>query len=118
MQTVPLQAVASQNQQIVLNGQNCEISVYVKTGYAYSDQPAFTTPNTNLYFDLSVNGTPVTTFAIGLNAVRLLKNRQYLDFEGDFMFVDTQGTSDPQVSGLGTRYLLLYLLPSDIGPNA
>ena len=27
---------------------------------------------------------------------------------GDLVFVDTQGTADPQWSGLGTRFVLLY----------
>lgn len=114
MQTVPLQAQPSQTQQIVLGGQNCQISVYVKDGYAYGDTPAFVTPNQNLYFDLTSNGEVVTTTAIGLNGVRLLKNRQYLGFVGDFMFVDTQGTNDPQVDGLGSRYLLLYISPAEL----
>jgi hypothetical protein len=100
--------------QIVLGGQQCQISVYLKGGYAYSDTPGFTSPNTNLYFDLMSNGVPITTTAICLNDVRLLKNRQYLSFVGDFMFVDTEGTSDPNVTGLGTRFLLLYLTPTDI----
>lgn len=114
MQVVPLNAVPAQTQQITLNGQPCQISVYTKSGYAYSDVPEFTVPNTNLYFDLTVGGVTITTTAIGLNAVRLLRNREYLGFAGDFMFIDTEGSADPVYTGLGTRWLLLYLTPDDI----
>lgn len=113
MQQVPLNPVPSQNLQVVLAGQNCAISVYTKTGYDYTD-PTLATPNTNLYFDLSYNGIDVTTTAICLNEKRLLVNRQYLGFVGDFMFIDTQGENDPQYTGLGSRYVLLYLEQSDL----
>jgi hypothetical protein len=39
-------------------------------------------------------------------------NAAYRGFKGDFAFVDTQGVSDPQFSGLGptaaARYQLIY----------
>jgi len=116
MQYVPLQAQPSQTLQIVLNGQQCGIALYSKTGYAYSDDPveSFQNPNTNLYFDLTVAGEPITSCAICLYSKRLLINRQYLGFVGDFAFIDTQGTNDPQWEGLGTRYQLLYLAPADL----
>jgi hypothetical protein len=113
MQAVPLNPEPSQTLQVVLDGQNCNISVYTKTGYDYSD-PTLATPNTNLYFDLAFNGVDVTTTAICLNEKRLLVNRQYLGFSGDFMFVDTQGSNDPQYTGLGSRYVLLYLEAADL----
>lgn len=116
MQVVPLAAVPSQNFQIVLGGQNCAISLYLQNGYDFTDSTLETT-EANLYFDLTYNGIDVTNCAICLNQKRLLINRQYLGFVGDFMFVDTQGTNDPQYTGLGgntPRYVLLYITPADI----
>lgn len=113
MKVVPLAAVSSQNFQIVLGGQNCAISLYLENGYDFND-PTLNTTNSNLYFDLTYNGIDVTNAAICLNKKRLLINRQYLGFVGDFMFVDTRGTSDPQFAGLGTRYVLLYLELADL----
>ena len=113
MQVVPLEALPSQTLQIVLGGQNCALSVYTLDGYDYTD-PTLGTPNTNVYLDFAYNGIDVTETQICFNKKRLLINRQYLGFVGDFMFVDTQGTNDPQFAGLGSRYVLLYLSASDL----
>ena len=42
-----------------------------------------------------------------LNLVGLVRSA-YLGFIGQLAFFDTQGTSDPDYSGLGTRYQLVY----------
>lgn len=113
MQVIPLQAVPSQTLQIVLGGQNCALSLYILDGYDFTDLTLNTT-NVNLYLDFAYNGIDVTETQICLNQKRLLINRQYLGFAGDFMFIDTQGTLDPQYQGLGARYVLLYLTPADL----
>lgn len=113
MQVVPLNAVPSQTFQITLDGQACALSVYTKTGYDLTDGTLSTT-EAQLYADISYNGVTLTTTAVCLNEKRLLINRQYLGFAGDFMFVDTQGADDPQYAGLGTRWLLLYLEVADL----
>lgn len=101
MQQIPLAAVPSQSFGITLGGQNCVLSVYHKT--------------TGLYFDLSVGGAPVTTAVRCLNEARLCEDRQYL-FEGDFLFYDTQGDTDPTYTGFGPdpRYVLIYLEAPDL----
>ena len=114
MQVVPLIPQPSITLQVVLDGQQCQIAIYSKTGYEYSDTPGFTVPNTNLYFDLIAGGVPITNTAICLDGHRLLINRQYLGFVGDFVFIDTQGNDDPQWQGLGARFVLLYLEADDI----
>lgn len=103
MMTVPLAAVASQQFGITLNGQACQITVYQKT--------------TGLYFDLLFNGDPITNTVRCLNFARLLQDRQYLGFSGDFMFVDTQGDTDPTYTGLGARYQLIYLEAADLAAS-
>lgn len=113
MQVVPLEALPSQTLQIVLGGQNCALSVYTLDGYDFTD-PTLNTTNENIYLDFSYGGVDVTETQICLNQKRLLINRQYLGFVGDFMFVDTQGTNDPQYQGLGSRYVLLYLSAADL----
>lgn len=100
MKLVPLAAVSSQQFSITLNGQNCTISVYQKT--------------TGVYFDLIVNGAPVSTTVRCLNEARLCEDRQYLGFVGDFIFYDTQGVTDPVYTGLGSRYVLVYLEAADL----
>lgn len=118
MQIIPLTPQPSQTGQVLLAGQQCQFAVYTKTGYEYSDTPGFTVPNTNLYFDLIVNGVPITNTAICLDSKRLLINRQYLGVVGDFVFIDTQGDDDPQYQGLGSRFLLIYLEADDLAELA
>lgn len=118
MQIVPVTNEPNQTLQIVLAGQNCSIELRTLDGYAGGDL-TFGTPVEYLAFSLDVSGVSITENALCLNLKRLLINRQYLGFVGDFMFQDTQpdsvtGPSDPQFDGLGTRYVLLYLEAADL----
>lgn len=113
MQIVPITDEPNQTQQIVLGGQNCAIELNSLNGSDPTD-PLLSTEYTWLAFTLVSNGIPITTAASCLNLKRLLINRQYLGFVGDFMFVDTQGVLDPEWEGLGTRWVLLYLEASDL----
>lgn len=99
MLVVPLASVASQTLNIVLANVNCQIKVYQL--------------NTGVYFDLVAGGTPITNTARCLTDTRLIRNRGYLGFPGDFVFIDTQGSDDPVYSGLGSRWVLLYLEAAD-----
>jgi len=114
---IPLEAVASQTLQTVVGGQSVSLAIYTKVGYDYTD-PTLQTPNTNLYMDVSYNGITLTTAQICLNKKRILINRQYLGFVGDFMFIDSQGSLDPAYTGLagtdGGRFWLLYLEAADL----
>jgi hypothetical protein len=99
MRTIPLAATPSQTLSVLLGGQNCQINVYQKT--------------TGLYVDLSVNNTPLVQGSIARNAVQIVRH-PYLGFIGDLAFLDTQGTSDPDYTGLGSRYQFVYLDASDL----
>lgn len=59
----------------------------------------------NLYFSLD----GVVTNRVCRDRQRLLVDAQYREFGGDFLFVDTQGAADPVWSGLGSRYILVYV---------
>lgn len=113
MMIVPLASVASQTLQFVAAGQNCQMSVYTNDGYDLTD-PTLNTELDYIAIDFAYNGIQVTSTQNALNLKRLLVNRQYLGFAGDFMFVDTQGVLDPQFAGLGSRYVLVYLEASDL----
>lgn len=99
MQLIPLQAVPSQQLQIVLAGQNCQISVYAKT--------------TGIYVDLNVNGSDLTVGTIARDGAMLVPG--YSGFIGNLMIGDTQGNSDPTYDGLGGRYQLAYFTAADLG---
>jgi hypothetical protein len=96
---VPLTPTPSQVLTIALGGQACQINVYQKRG--------------GLYVDLSVNDQLIIGGVIGLNLNRIVRS-VYLGFIGDLAFVDTQGSNDPDYTGLGDRYLLAYLEAADL----
>ncbi len=100
MQTIPIQAVPSQQIQVTLDRQLCAFSIYVK--------------NQCMFFDALVNGAPISYSVQCKNLVNLIPTA-YLGFTGLLVFYDTQGTSDPVYTGLGIRWVLLYLDAADLG---
>lgn len=96
---VPLAATPIQTLAIVLNSQACEIALRQN--------------GPNMYFDLTVSSAPVVMSKIVRNKQRLCLGAKYRPFIGDFLFFDTQGDTQPEFSGLGSRYILYYVEPSD-----
>lgn len=103
-QQVPVGAVAGQTLTINLGQQACLIEL--RTMGLGADA--------HLYFTLTVGGAPVVTTRVCRNLQRLLLDAQYRGFHGDFVFIDTQGDADPVYTGLGTRWVLVYLLASEL----
>lgn len=95
MLRVPLQPVPIQTLATTLNRQSCQIAIRQNGG--------------NVYFDLQLNGAYIVRTRICRDRQRLLLDAAYRGFLGDFAFVDTQGSSNPQFAGLGARYQLAYL---------
>lgn len=93
IQFIPITSVASQSFTIQLNGQSCAISLNQK--------------NNGLYFSMTVNNNPCVNSVLCLNLVGLVREKYY-GFTGQLAFFDTQGTSDPHYTGLGSRYQLIY----------
>lgn len=99
MQTVPLSADPFQKLTISLGGQACQISLR---------QEIY-----GLFMDVYVNNNPIVLGVVCENRNRIVRDA-YLGFDGDFTFQDKQGDTDPFYTGLGTRYVLRYLEPSDL----
>ena len=99
MKVIPLQVTPAQRLNVLLNDQNCQISVYQKS--------------TGLYLDLAVNNVPVSTTVLCLDRVRLIR-QQYKSFVGDLCFIDTTGNENPTYTGLGERFLLFFLEESEL----
>lgn len=99
MLLIPLAADPSQILEVTLNGQQCTISV---------EQHFY-----GLYINISLNGSFLLGGQICENLNRIVRSAYY-GFIGDLAFVDTQGTSDPVYTGLGTRFQLVYLSPADV----
>jgi len=69
----------------------------------------------NLYCDLAIDGITLWTGVVCLNCV-LIDSYRYLGFIGHLGFDDSQGSDDPDYTGLGPggRFQLLY---SQIGQD-
>jgi len=96
---VTLQAVPNQTLAVPLAGQNCQLNVYQKTG--------------GLFIDVLINDEPIILGVICQNKNRIVRDL-YLGFAGDFAFFDTQGEADPDYTGLGGRYQLIYIEASEL----
>jgi hypothetical protein len=99
MLIVPLQPVPNQTLGIVLANQSCRLTL--------------TTRSTGLFMDVMVNDAPIVMGVICQNLNRIVRSL-YLGFTGDFVFQDLQGTSDPDYTGLGTRFVLYYVSPAEV----
>ena len=104
MQIVPLNPVPSQSVNVTLAGQLCRINIY---------QKAF-----GIFLDLLVDGEMIVAGVLCLNLTLIVRSI-YLGFIGDLCFLDGQGSSDPDFTGLGARFSLAYLEAADIAaiPN-
>ncbi len=94
MQIIPLLQEDSQSLSVVLAQQNCKLNIYQKS--------------MGLFLDLLVNGSPIIQTKICRDRVKLVRY-PYLGFIGDLCFMDTEGVDDPQSTGLGSRWVLMYL---------
>ena len=98
MLLIPIQPVPSQILATMLNGQNCQLFIR-KLG-------------SNLFVDINSNGVDIVTTVIARDMVPLVCI-EYTGFSGNIIFMDLQGKSDPEYTGLGTRFILLYLTQSE-----
>ena len=99
MLEIPITAAPAQDLSVVLAGQSCQINIRHRT--------------TGLFLSLSVDNSPVVSCRICRDRVRLVRHA-YLGFVGDLAFIDTQGAEDPDYTGLGTRWRLVYVEESEL----
>jgi hypothetical protein len=97
LQIIPLQPVPSQQVACSLNGQAVTLNIYTRGAYGFL----------NLYIDVYSNGAIVVPGVICQNGNEIIRNG-YFGFNGDFAFWDQEGSSDPQYTGLGSRWILVY----------
>ena len=105
MLIVPLQAVPSQTVTALLSNQATTLNIYQKSQAGQTDP--------GLYMDVLLNGSLVVGGVLCLNANIIIRDA-YFGYTGDFAFLDTQGLDDPVYTGVGTRWLLGYFLPSEL----
>lgn len=93
MNIVPLVAKPSQVLVTLLNEQTTTLRVYQKFY--------------GLYIDVLVNDFLIVGGVVGRDRNRIVRS-DYLQFDGDFAFFDTQGRKDPSWEDLGNRWQLAY----------
>lgn len=98
MQVVPLIAVPNQVVTVIVAHQICRLNVY-QTFYG-------------LFMDVYSNGNLIIAGVICENLNRIVRS-EYLGFAGDFVFYDTISRDDPDYTGLGDQFQLLYIDPTD-----
>lgn len=101
MLSIPLLAVPSQVISTTLGSQATQLNIYQKLS--------------GLYMDVYVDNALIIAGVICENTNRIVRSL-YLGFLGDFMFFDNQGSDDPEYTGLGNRFSLIYLETTDL-PN-
>ena len=104
MLVVPTQAVPNQTLTVILAGQQVQVTLLQKS--------------TGLYMDLQSNGEEVVGLVVCQNLNRIVRDL-YFGFIGDFVFLDNTGAgADPDFTGLGSRFSLIYLEAADLPPGA
>lgn len=93
MEVIPVRPLASQQLSVTLSNQATRLQL--------TQRP------TGLYADVYVNDALLLGGVICENANPLVRGA-YLGFVGDLTFWDLEGASDPEYSGLGSRYVLVY----------
>ncbi len=111
---VPLQPVSNQVVNIQVGGQDVTLNIYV--GAVTAEMPI-----PNIFMDVYANSALIVAGVTCLQANVIVRDL-YLGFVGDFAFYDTQpdpvlGAVDPQPSGLGSRWILVYFAPSELPPT-
>jgi hypothetical protein len=98
MMIVPLAAIPNQSFGTNLNNQSCTLQIAQKT--------------TGMFINVLLNNVLVIGGVLCLDRTWIVRDT-YLGFSGDLFFADTQGTTDPDYTGLGSRYLLIYAAPGE-----
>jgi hypothetical protein len=99
MQLVPLVAKPSQSLTILLGGQITQLNIAQRAQC--------------VFIDVLVNNAVVVLGVVCQNQNRIVRYK-YLGFAGDLVFFDTQGTDDPDFTGLGARWVLAYLSTDEL----
>lgn len=99
MRVIPLVSKPSQELSVLLANQATTLRIYQKFF--------------GLYIDVLVNDVLVIGGVVCRDRNRVVRS-DYLQFDGDLAFFDTQGESDPAWTDVGDRYQLGYFADDEI----
>jgi hypothetical protein len=114
MLLVPIQDVTTQRVRVTVGAQNCLLNLYqLDNSTVAANDTTEVLPLQVLYMDVYV-GTVLIIGGVACQNLNRIVRDLYLGFVGDFVFNDTQGSSNPTSPGLGSRYQLIYLETADL----
>jgi hypothetical protein len=114
MLLVPIQDTPTQQVRVTVGAQPCLLNLYqLDNSTVAANDTTEVLPLQVLYMDVYVGTTLIIGGVACQNLNRIVRDL-YLGFIGDFVFNDTQGSSDPVSPGLGSRYQLIYLDVADL----
>lgn len=113
-QIIPLQPVVWQTLSLALNNQSITLNIYAKnirvpvvpSNGIPTIPPVYEEINP-IFIDVYLNDALLVGGVICNNNTKIVRN-SYFGMVGDLSFQDTQASEDPQYTGLGTRWLLVY----------
>lgn len=91
---VPLDASSAQSVSVSLGGQSCQITVDCRK-------------DVGTFVSIWVGDVAMVLSSLARDRVGLVRYA-YTGFKGELYFSDTQGTDDPDWSGFGSRWILVY----------
>lgn len=92
---IPLQGIPNQQLTFSQGGQKWEITL-------------MTRQHEHLYMSLAVDGVAIFHNRLCRNGERMI-DVDYLQNQGNLVFVDLQGSCDPHYAELGSRYVLAWV---------
>lgn len=98
--SIPISAVAYQQINVPLSGETVTLTIRQRTN--------------GVYMDIALNGTRILAGVVCLDRTWLVRDA-YFGMPGDICFFDIQGTSDPDYTGFGSRYILVYEEGRNVG---
>ncbi|MFT9064570.1 MAG: hypothetical protein ABF430_12270 [Acetobacter persici] len=90
---IPLSAVAYQSLKLTLSGRAVQLDIQQRTN--------------GLYATIWLDGTMILAGIVCQDRTWIVR-RAYLGMPGDLVFIDQYGQNDPDYTGLGARYVLMY----------
>ena len=90
---IPLNAGAQQSVQVTLSSQSVQLDIQQRTN--------------GLYMNIWLNGTMIIAGLLCQDRTWLVQ-KSYCGMPGDMIFADQEGETDPDYSGLGSQYVLMY----------
>lgn len=102
MLKIPLKQTPSQKLRVVLDGQNCTLSIYYRFG--------------TTYMDLYVGNTLIEQGAVCRNRAGIIRVANST-FSGSLHFLDLLGESDPDYRLFNDRFILLFVGAGETMPE-